>query len=178
MLSQMRKQLIGLSRPIAAVERQIGTKRHQTARRVDKTDDRQSLLPTAQEQTSITWPTREEEYAAAVAETERQLYSLQSALQTEGIDPQWAGGAEQSIKRELERLQMTDLQLVGVECGTTLCRFEVTTNGSSPSETSFRKLAGMRAWLGQRFTRADHAGGYAEVYLARQGRDLPLATNN
>ena len=103
---------------------------------------------------------------------------LEDVIAGEEIDPEWSIWAEESMLKTFEGDQARGLFVVDLDCRTSLCRMELTLDGSASPEESFRNLSLLAPWEGQGFVRIsgiEDEGGQpnAIVYLTREGYVLP-----
>ncbi len=121
--------------------------------------------------------TLEEEAEQVEAKTLELIDLFEETILTEGTDPEWTILAELAIDEASISEEMTEFNLVDAKCGTTMCRIELSFNGSKSPEESFRKLVHFAPWQGEGFIRIQdgNEGGPAQavVYLAREGYTLP-----
>jgi hypothetical protein len=107
----------------------------------------------------------------ADARIEAQLETLEGTMRVEKADP----SAQASLQQAFQRAGIAGLQLANAQCGGTLCRMELASDGSGFSEDSFRSLSHIAPWPGQGFARVDSESGNITVYVAREGHTLPNA---
>lgn len=121
--------------------------------------------------------TLEEEAEQVEAKTLELIDLFEETILTEGTDPEWTILAELAIDEAAISEEMTKFNLVDAKCGTTMCRMELSFNGSESPEESFRKLVHFAPWQGEGFIRIQDGndGGPAQavIYLAREGYTLP-----
>ena len=118
--------------------------------------------------------TPEEEIELAEAQLQSQIELMEKTIFTEETDPEWSSEAELALDEAYRSGEMEMVEIVDIDCRTTLCRVELSFDGSGSSEEDFFELVGLIPWGGQRFMRVD-TGENAEavVYLAREGHSLP-----
>jgi hypothetical protein len=110
----------------------------------------------------------------AAAQIQAQVELVEGTLRTETVDPRWTDGAEATLRETFHKENMKGFQLWAVTCRTTLCRTELTLEGSSSPEESFKRLANSVPWQGQGFVRIDPGESAGIVlYLSREGYSLP-----
>ena len=120
--------------------------------------------------------TPEDEVRRAEAQVQAQIDLLEVTVLAEAPDPVWTSAAERSLQSVFQREEKAGFHLVQTECRTTLCRLELSLDGSVSPEESFHSLVQMMPWQGQAFIRIeDGEGGAVVVYLAREGHALPQA---
>lgn len=125
---------------------------------------------------------RQEAARQAEAQLRAQAALLEETLATETVDATWAPAAETSLAGVLQHEEFQALELVSVECGSTLCRIAIAPHASGTDGSSFdedlRKLLLRTPWSGQGFGRVDPDGPSptAEFFLAREGHTLPRPT--
>ena len=111
------------------------------------------------------------------AQTLELIELFEETILIEGTDPEWSGLAELALDEASKREEMTEFNLVDAKCGTTMCRMELSLDGSESPEESFRKLVDFAPWQGEGFIRIqdgnDREFAQAVVYLAREGYSLP-----
>ena len=176
LLPEMKRELTGFRSQLAQVDQRQQAIAHDIERTPGQgtmLDGENSEAPIWDDEADISVLTPEEESARAEAQTKLQLDLLESMLLEEEIDPQWASVAQLSVAEVFQGEEIAGVQLVNVECRTTLCRIELSLDGSTSPEDSFRNLIHIRPWQGQSFARTDHEGDYTEVYLVREGHSLP-----
>jgi hypothetical protein len=121
----------------------------------------------------------------AIAEEERiaarmiaQEDLLEDTVISEEIDSQWSRWAEDSLIETLESDEAHGFYVADLDCRTTLCRMELTSDASISPEESFRYLSLLSPWTGERFVsiggfEEDDESPLAVVYLSRDGYKLP-----
>jgi hypothetical protein len=121
--------------------------------------------------------TPEEEAEQVETQTMELIEFFEETILTEGTDPKWSGLAELALDEASKNDEMTEFNLVDAKCGTTMCRMELSLDGSESPEESFRKLAHLAPWQGESFIRVqdgnDGESAQAVIYLARDGYSLP-----
>jgi hypothetical protein len=123
--------------------------------------DKEALAPLTSEQV------REN----ANARVEAQLETLDATLHADRPDL----GAEANLQQAFQRAAMEGLQLANAQCGTTVCRMDLASDGSVSSQDSLRNVSHIAPWSGQGFVQIDSASGNIVVYVAREGQALPQA---
>ncbi|PXF60269.1 MAG: hypothetical protein C4B58_00035 [Deltaproteobacteria bacterium] len=121
--------------------------------------------------------TPEEEAEQVEAQTMELIEFFEETILTEGTDPEWSSLAELALDDASKSEEMTEFNLVDAKCGTTMCRMELSLDGSESPEESFRKLVHLAPWQGEGFIRVqdgnDRESAQAVIYLARDGYSLP-----
>ena len=121
--------------------------------------------------------TPEEEAEQVEAQTMELIEFFEETILTEETDPEWSSLAELVLDEASKNEEMTEFNLVDAKCGTTMCRMELSLDGSESPEESFRKLAHLAPWQGESFIRVqdgnDRESAQAVIYLAREGYSLP-----
>jgi len=107
-----------------------------------------------------------------------QVDLLEDRFIAEETDPDWSSRAEDTLIETYEGDQAHGLFVADLDCRTTLCRMELTLDGSISPEESFRNLSLLAPWPGDGFVRISGIEGgnespLAVVYLARDGYVLP-----
>ena len=87
------------------------------------------------------------------AQTLELIELFEETILIEGTDPEWSGLAELALDEASKREEMTEFNLVDAKCGTTMCRMELSLDGSESPEESFRKLVDLAPWQGEGFIR-------------------------
>lgn len=113
--------------------------------------------------------TPEELREQADARIQLQMETLDGAMRAEQANP----GAQASLQQGFQRAAIEGLQLANAQCGATLCRMELTSDGSETSDNTFRSLSRIAPWSGQGFARIDSQSGNIIVYVATEGHTLP-----
>ena len=129
------------------------------------------------EDTAETRPsTPEEEVKRADAQVNAQVDLIEDMMRAEAPDPTWTDAAELSLQGMFHREEPTGFYLVHAECRTTVCRLELSLDGSVSPAESFRNLVHLMPWQGQGFVRIEDGESAAVVvYLAREGYAFPRA---
>lgn len=127
-------------------------------------------LPGLPDQDTVTAArTPEEEAAFAEAQIQMQIQTLETTVREEKLDPSWASTAEQT----LHTMESPGFSLMRAECRTSLCRLELTLDGTTPPEESFHTLLQRVPWPGQSFLQmTDGEVPQVVLYLAREGYAL------
>lgn len=107
------------------------------------------------------------------AEIDAQLELLDSTILSEKVDPNWAPSASQSLEDILQSEAMQGFWIEAVECRSTLCQVKFSMDESEGIQESLQNLMGLSSWEGPGFIKIDEDSGKAEIYLAREGYDLP-----
>lgn len=105
------------------------------------------------------------------AQHARTLASLQSRLEAEAVDGQWASDTISRIENSLQHSELTGIQLTDARCGATLCRLEMALPADEAPGESLGRLSVHRGWDGAT-TMEVGANGEALFYIARTGYDL------
>jgi len=112
-------------------------------------------------------------------QAEAQAARIEGTLATEEADASWALAAESALSQVFQHEELQGLQLVSVECRSTLCRLDIAAHASVADGSSFdediRKLLLRTPWSGQGFGRVDADGPSptALFFLSREGHSLP-----
>lgn len=121
--------------------------------------------------------TPEEEAEQVEAQTQELIELFEETILAEGTDPEWSSLAELALDEASKSEEMTEFNLLDAKCGATMCRMELSLDGSESPEESFRKLVHFAPWQGEGFIRVqdgnDGESAQAVVYLAREGYSLP-----
>ena len=118
--------------------------------------------------------TSEDEVAQADAQVQTQIDLIEETMRAEASDLQWTDAAELSLQSVFQREESTGFHLVQAACRATLCRLELSLDGSVSPEESLRYLVHLMPWQGQAFVRSEDGEDAAVVmYLAREGHALP-----
>ncbi len=141
----------------------------------------QEQLPSDEElaMTAMTAMTEDE----AMKQQQQYAEAIETHLQGEDVDPDWAIAAESKIREafSLEELQV-GASVVNVDCRSTLCRLDVLHNTEEEAELAdfrFNLLSQIVTMLPRGTMQVvDQGGGQTStvLYLARDGHDLPKAT--
>lgn len=126
-----------------------------------------------QEQASQTELTPEQMQQRVDDMLESHVALIEETLQTEAPDPQWSGTAQQSLHEAFHSANIHGVTLEDAVCQTTLCRLKFNFDAQTSSDEGFRALQDAVPWEAAGFSRIDDETGEIEVYLAREGHDLP-----
>jgi len=117
--------------------------------------------------------TPEEAQSIADEHSRSQVELIEQTMQREETDPQWAEGAQQSLRDAFQDVELTGLHFEDAVCQTTLCRLNLTVDVDTDPGEGFREMRDAIPWEGTGFSRIDAETGEIEVYLARKGHALP-----
>ncbi|MEE9425196.1 MAG: hypothetical protein V3V18_09490 [Methylococcales bacterium] len=103
---------------------------------------------------------------------------LQSMAQDTESDPEWSMEASQSIYEAFSDNEINNsIQLENVECGATLCKANLYSDGTTKIEDSYSEILSRIPWHGQGFAQINEESGSIDFYLAREGHELPYLEN-
>jgi hypothetical protein len=103
---------------------------------------------------------------------------LQSMAQDTESDPEWSMEASQSIYEAFSDNEInSSIQLENVECGATLCKANLYSDGTTKIEDSYSEILIQIPWHGQGFAQINEESGSIDFYLAREGHELPYLEN-
>lgn len=107
-------------------------------------------------------------------QTEAQVDLLEEALRSGDADSAWSNAAEYFIIEALQSEHLQGFELMGTECGATICRLELVLDESDTSNDMFPSLIHIAPWPGEQFFQITE-GTSPEVvmYLAKEGYKLP-----
>jgi len=164
-LTSLRSQLAGLNQGQTSIDR------------IASADLENSEASAWDEEGATAELTPEEELEQVEAQTLAQIELFEETILAEQSDPEWSSWAELALDDAYRSEEMAGIKLVGAECRTTVCRMELSLDGSASPEETFRKLTELVPWQGEGFVRIDDGveGESAQVvaYLAREGYSLP-----
>jgi len=153
-----------------------GDKINQLADKINRAGLDGSAVPAAKDDKADSAPlTPEEESQREAARTQAEIGLMEATLRAEKPDPAWASTAQLALHTTLHNGALPGVQMVGAECRATLCRMELTLDGSTAQE-SFRNLFDLAPWSGQSLIQLDTETGLAVMYLAREEHTLPQLT--
>jgi hypothetical protein len=118
----------------------------------------------------------EEAHAHAEAQIQAQTEVFEGIMLMEKTDPEWARAAQQTLHEAFHSEAMVGLHLVQVDCRTSLCRLDLSLDGSMTPEEAFHRLMHSDFWQGQSFVRIDGEPAEVVVYLSREGYALPQSS--
>jgi hypothetical protein len=175
---ELDRALAEMHRQIAALRVQMGQLKQAPAARVAE-HARPPARPTRDAAAAIDPRARQEAGRQAEAQVQAQAALIEGTLVTEEADVNWALAAESSLAEAFQHEELRGLQLVSVECRSTLCRLDIAAHAAvvdgSSFDEDFRKLLLRTPWSGQGFGRVDADGPSptAVLFLAREGHALP-----
>lgn len=153
-----------------------GDKINRIADKINRAGLDGSAVPAASDDKADSAPlTPEEEGQREAARTQAEIGLLEGTLRAEKPDPAWASTAQLALSETFQREAIPGARLVGAECRTTLCRMDLSLDGSTP-EDSFRHMTYLAPWSGQSLVQIDTEAGVAVMYLAREEHALPQLT--
>jgi hypothetical protein len=125
--------------------------------------------------------TPEEEAERAETQITAQVESIEDTILREKRDPEWSSEAELALTEAYRSDEMPGVGLVDAECGSTVCRVELSFDGSASPEQSIRDMVHLAPWAGPGFFVVDGIDEGDEppagvFYLAREGYSLPQST--
>lgn len=153
-----------------------GDKINQLADKINRAGLDGSSVPAAKDDKADSAPlTPEEESQREAARTQAEIGLMEATLRAEKPDPAWASTAQLALHTTLHNGAPPGVQMVGAECRATLCRMELTLDGSTAQE-SFRNLFDLAPWPGQSLVQIDTEAGVAVMFFAREEHALPQLT--
>jgi hypothetical protein len=171
-LAALRTQLTQVAQEQQAMARTIS----KLTTKLAKADRAPAAEPVQADTANLPAATPEEEVKRADAQVQAQVDLIEDTLFAEASDPTWTDAAEQSLQDVFQLEEGTGFHLVHTECRTTLCRLELSLDGSLSPEESFHHLVHLMPWPGQSFVHfEDGESATAVVYLTREGHALPQA---
>ena len=112
-----------------------------------------------------------------LAQIRSEMDFLDDVIQSEAADASWSDSAETLVYDSWLNDPDIGFAVENVNCGSTLCRFEMAFNGPV-SQDSFDGFGERLPWVGEVFFHLeDPQDGNAIVYIAREGYSLPQFTN-
>lgn len=115
---------------------------------------------------------REERAMAAIS---AQIDLLETTLDTELEDEEWADAAVTALRDAFEGEIADGIQLLEADCRSSMCRLTLAFDAGL-AEEGFRKLQSIAPWAGETFFQVnDVTSGEAVVYIAREDHRLPRA---
>jgi len=112
--------------------------------------------------------------AEAPSEDERRSYAA-VVFEGQAFDHGWATETRRSVQAKLDAIKDNDIRVGPIDCRSTLCRFELYSEGSASLQGYMRKMIRSDVGAGM-VVRGDASGpsaGAVTVYLARAGSPLP-----
>lgn len=176
------RAVAAMNRKMAALRAQLIQLKHAQASRIAEHAS-PTAMPTRDAEAAADPRARQEAARQAEAQAQAQVARIEETLATEEADASWAPAAESSLAEVFQHEELQGLQLVSVECRSTLCRIDIAANVSVADGSSFdedlRKLLLFTPWSGQGFGRVDPDGPSptAVFFLAREGHALPQPTH-
>lgn len=171
-LSELNGKLVAVSAQLAQLQQQVARRK---AAEPNATDAGSNGLDADSQVQSP-----EEQVEKAEAQIREQATLIESTVEQENADHEWAGSAELALNKMFRSDEVNTLSLARADCRTTVCRIEITAAGSTPDATTFeqqfRKLIHLAPWQGQGFAHVDNSdpsAPLAVLYLARAGGSLP-----
>jgi hypothetical protein len=107
---------------------------------------------------------------------EAQVELLNSTIDKQAPDLQWAAEAKYIVEDIIAQKQGFKVDLRSVQCGSTLCRLELILPRDQPMEQSHYHLMDLIPWAGESFFAIDPSGAVT-VYVARENQFLPKISN-
>ena len=164
-LALLRSQLALVSRNQASLAQHVD--------QIARADSEDLQAATRDKEAAAPELTPEEEIARTEAHVKAQIDSIEGTMLAEEADPKWASSAQIALDGAFQSEEVEGLKLINAECRTTLCRLELSLDGSTLAEENFRRLVYFSPWQGESFFQINHESGEASVYLAREGYSLP-----
>lgn len=124
--------------------------------------------------------TQEAEDERMRAQTQAQLDLLNNALAGEPRDPQWSVEATQSIQDRVHQYKELGLDLLHVECGSTICRLDIAVPHGEfqDKEKMYHHFAELVPWNSEGFFHIEDAEATeVNIYVARENHSLPRIPN-
>lgn len=175
--SELKSDLTALRSQLAEVDRRqesTGHKLNQVADKISQAGLEGSAQAAGDEEADGALLTPEEERERAAARTQAEIELLEGTVLAEKTDPEWASAAQLALSETFQSEAIPG-HLVDVECRTTLCRMELSLDGSTPQD-SFRHLIDSAPWSGESLIQIDTEAGVAVMYLGREEHALPQLT--
>lgn len=98
---------------------------------------------------------------------------LEDTMLAEEPDPQWAETAKQSLYDAFKEVEADGFVFQNADCKRTMCRLSLFFDKDVDAGKAFRKMKTAMPWEGAGFARINDETGEVEVYLAREGHELP-----
>ncbi len=109
-------------------------------------------------------------------QSEAQVTLLEDTILTEEPDPQWAKTAKQSLYDAFDEVEPNGFVFQSADCKTTMCRLSLYLDQDVDASEAFRRMSTTMPWEGAGFARISDETGEVEIYLAREGHQLPQVT--
>lgn len=111
-----------------------------------------------------------------MAQIRAQVSNLETTLQTELVDKDWARPAADALRQAFEAEAAEGVELLEADCRSSMCRLTLAFDPARAEET-FRNLQRMIPWEGEAFFQIeDLDSGEAILYIAREEYPLPRVT--
>jgi len=175
---ELKGDLTTLHSRLAQVDRDRDATSHkltQLAEKMSRTDLQGSPVPARDDEADGTALTLEQAREREAARTQAEIELMEGTMLSEKPDPAWASSAQLALQTTLQKEAIPGVQMVEAECRTTLCRMELSLDGSIPQD-NFRNLVDLAPWSGQSLIQIDTETGLAVMYLAREEHSLPQLT--
>lgn len=175
---KLKSDLTALHSQLAQVDRDqeaTGNKLTQLAEKMSRADLQVSPVPARDDKADGTALTPEQAREREAARTQAEIELMEGTMLSEKSDAAWANTAQLALQTRLQKEALPGVQMVEAECRTTLCRMELSLDGSIPQD-NFRNLIDLAPWSGQSLIQIDTETGLAVMYLAREEHSLPQLT--
>ncbi len=113
----------------------------------------------------------EEEYQRNKMVEQEEVDILNLAMESEEIDTSWKSEVQERVYEALNGEDFGGLDLLEIDCRSTICRIDVASDGSELARENLQKMTMSVLWNGAGFVTQE--GEQVIVYLAREGEPLP-----
>jgi hypothetical protein len=169
---EMKNDLTTLRSQLASVDRDQGATDQQLNQIADKMSRVGLEEATSDKEAEAAPLTPEQERERAAAREQAELALMEGTLRAETSDPAWANTAQLALQTTFQQEALSGVQMVKAECGSTLCRMELSLDDSTMQE-SYSSLPDLIPWSAASFLQLNTETGAAVMYLAREEYSLP-----
>jgi len=105
-------------------------------------------------------------------EANQSFITVDNSLLSETIDSEWSSYAISEITTKFEATELSNIEIVELDCRTTLCKMNINIASPDSQMDTFDKLNESLPWDGETLIQINADGSNAVIYLSRENHRL------